>query len=531
MCNGATLLPRRRHQNSALALAALTTAFVHVSSIDDARAQSPGTSPFQPSLIDPRNVQRFKAVDQSPLATARTILPPSGAGETGFDSTGALGKKKKARKKPGEPRPLPPPPPPLPGAPQAAAGHGSAPQVKARAAYADAYKPPDTPPRRPLAPLQDAFEPLGIRAGSFLLKPAVEVTRGLDSNPSHIPNGKSSAFTIVEPTLKLQSNWARHEFRADLRGSYSNYDSNSSLSSPLVDAKTYARFDVTRDTKINLDSRLFLSTDYPGSPNLPADIAKLPIYTSYGSTLGLTQSFNHLELSAKGSVDQTRYQDSQLTDGTKSSNKDRDFTQYGGAARASYEIYPGVKPFVELGADTRKHDLQSDRNGFQRDSTAFTPKLGSTFEITRKLTGEVSAGYLTRHYQDPNLQDLRGIVFDASLKWEATGLTTATLIASSRAEESVVAGWSGALRRDVGVQVDHALRRWLIWTVKAGTGFDEYVGSTRADTRMSLGSALTYKFNRDLSLKGEYRYDQLHSNTPGVDYHANVVLVGLKLQR
>ncbi len=133
LCNGETLLPRRRHQNSALALAALTTAFVHVSSIDDARAQSPGTSPFQPSLIDPRNVQRFKAVDQPPLATARTILPPSGAGETGFDSTGALGKKKKARKKPGEPRPLPPPPPPLPGAPQAAAGHGSAPQVKARA--------------------------------------------------------------------------------------------------------------------------------------------------------------------------------------------------------------------------------------------------------------------------------------------------------------------------------------------------------------------------------------------------------------
>jgi hypothetical protein len=48
---------------------------------------------------------------------------------------------------------------------------------------------------------------------------------------------------------------------------------------------------------------------------------------------------------------------------------------------------------------------------------------------------------------------------------------------------------------------------------------------------MSLGSALTYKFNRDLSLKGEYRYDQLRSNVPGVSYNANVFLVGLKLQR
>jgi hypothetical protein len=86
------------------------------------------------------------------------------------------------------------------------------------------------------------------------------------------------------------------------------------------------------------------------------------------------------------------------------------------------------------------------------------------------------------------------------------------------------------------VQVDHALRRWLIWTVRAGYGFDDYFsnpadGPARADQRVSLGSALTYKLNRDVSLKAEYRYDQLRSNTPGVDYSANAFLVGLKLQR
>ena len=65
--------------------------------------------------------------------------------------------------------------------------------------------------------------------------------------------------------------------------------------------------------------------------------------------------------------------------------------------RASYEVFPGVKPFVEVGADTRKHDLQFDRNGFQRDfDRRSRRKVGITFEITRKLTGEVSVGYLTR---------------------------------------------------------------------------------------------------------------------------------------
>ena len=126
-------------------------------------------------------------------------MPPSGAGETGFDSTGAIGKKKKAKKKPGEPRPLPPPPPPLPGAPQAAGGHTSAPQIKVRAPYADAYKPPDAPVRRPAPPLQDAFEPLGMRVGSLLLKPSIEVTRGYDTNPSHSSNGKARPLRWWSP--------------------------------------------------------------------------------------------------------------------------------------------------------------------------------------------------------------------------------------------------------------------------------------------------------------------------------------------
>ena len=73
-----------------------------------------------------------------------------------------------------------------------------------------------------------------------------------------------------------------------------------------------------------------------------------------------------------------------------------------------------------------------------------------------------------RKYEDPNLADLKGFTIDGSLAWQATGLTTATLTASSRAEETILAGVSGAFRRDVGVTVDHAFRRWLIGTVKLG---------------------------------------------------------------
>ncbi|MBX9843935.1 MAG: outer membrane beta-barrel protein, partial [Xanthobacteraceae bacterium] len=415
--------------------------------------------------------------------------------------------------------------------PQAAAGHTLAQQVPAREPYSDAYRPPDAPPRRKLVPIGDPYEPLGIRAGAFLLRPSIDVTRAYDTNPGRTSTGQPSAYTVVEPALRVRSQWSVHEAGADIRGTYSWFDSQSSLNRPMLDSKAFARLDASRDTAFDVEGRYFLSTDYPGSPNVPAGVAKLPIFHTYGTTLGLAQRFNRFEIAARATVDRTEYQDSLLTDGTTSSNRDRAFNAYGGTLRGSYEVFPGVRPFVEVGADTRKHDLQFDRNGFQRDSNGLTPRVGTTFEISRILTGEISAGYLIRKYEDPNLEQLRGVVFDASLVYAMNGLTTVTLTGSSRADEIVVAGTSGVLRRDVGVQVDHAFRRWLIGTLRAGYGFDDYIGSIRADSRMSLGTAITYKLNREVALKGEYRYDQLRSNIEGVDYSANVFLIALRLQR
>jgi hypothetical protein len=452
---------------------------------------------------------------------------------TEFDAAGSAAKI--VKRKPGEPRPLASPPPtplPLPpGPPQVAAGIGVAPQIPARAGYADAYRTPDTPPRRQPPLAVDAFDPIGLRISTFIVKPSIEVTRGFESNVKRIPGSPGSAFTVVEPALQVRSDWSRGSYGFNLRGSYTWYDTVSSSNRPLIDFKSFTRYDVTRDTTINMESRYFLSTDYPGSPNIPADIAKLPIFASYGYTAGLAQRFNRLELSVKGSFDRTTYEESELTNGSTFSNHDRDFNQFGVQARATYELTPGLKPFVEMAADTRQHDLEIDRNGFHRDSQALTPRVGTTFEFSRILTGEVSVAYLSRQYDDPALSELKGVLVDGSLIWSVTGLTTATLNATSRGEEVVVAGVSGALRRDVGLQIDHAFRRWLIGTLRAGVGYDEYIGNGRNDTRTSLGAAISYKLNREFWLKGEYRHDQLRSNVAGVDYDADVFMIGLKLQR
>ena len=68
-----------------------------------------------------------------------------------------------------------------------------------------------------------------------------------------------------------------------------------------------------------------------------------------------------------------------------------------------------MKPFVEVEGDTRVHDLQFDRSGYQRDSSGGYAKAGTSFEFTRLLTGELSIGYAARNYVDPRLNRLAGL--------------------------------------------------------------------------------------------------------------------------
>jgi hypothetical protein len=395
--------------------------------------------------------------------------------------------------------------------------------------------PLGTPGQRPLPIAEgDAYAPIGIRGGSFMFFPSVDLSTAYDTNPQHIPGGPGSFYFVVAPELRVESNWSRHSLTADIAGTYTDYTNGSfspSLNRPYLNSKIDGRIDVTRDTQVVLENRVIVSTDNPGSPNLSAGLAKLPIDTTVGGTAGLVQTFNPLILSLKGTIDRTQYQDSMLTNGQTASNADRDFNQYAGIGRVGFDLDAGVKPFVEVQGDQRVYDQEIDAGGNERNSTGASAKIGATVNLFGTLTGEMAFGYLERIYVDPTLPKIAGVTADGALTWQATALTTAQLSATSVVNESVLTGVSGSFSRDVKLEVDHALRRWLVGNLMVGYGRDEYAGLARDDNRYFVAGGLTYKLNPEMQLKGELRHDWLTSNQPGNAYNSTSILLGLRLQK
>jgi hypothetical protein len=506
----------------------------------------------QPDATRNRTAQNADGPAPSRIGKIPTFDVPaaSGASTTGYDS---LARKKKPMKPPpGAPKKslvtgpgsfVPPPvPPPVPLPPSSTAHKPPLPPAMAGTVEGQ-------PTRRKLKIDDDPFGPVGYYVGPFFTKAAVEVSVGHDSNPGRIQNGPSSWFYMVAPELVMASDWSRHSVTADLRGSFTGYGHDfappapacdcvgpvaspipSNLDRPDFTGKVNGRLDVSSDTRVDGEGRLRLSTDNPGSPNITAGLTRYPIYTTLGGTLGLGQKYNRFDLSGGGTIDRTQYEVSHLTDGTTSSNDDRNYNQYGGFVRGAYEITPAVKPYGEVDFDQRVHDLNVDRSGFQRDSHGVTGKVGTTFEMSRLLLGEVSIGYATRTYQDPRLDRLQGLLTAGSLIWTPTALTLVKLTATSSVDESTLAGVSGVLTRDYLGQVDHAFRRWLIGTVKVGYGTSDYQGSDRFDWRYFTEGDIVYKLTRTVQVKGSIRKEWLRSNAAGVDTDATIFMLGMRYQ-
>lgn len=377
----------------------------------------------------------------------------------------------------------------------------------------------------------DPYGQLGIRSGPITYFPSLQQNFGYDSNPNRVSGAHhGSIVSRTDGELAVQSDWPVHELTGFLRGSYSAYPSATEANRPEGEGRVALRIDASRDLRFDVEAHGRLETQRPGSPELNASVVERPSVESFGTSIGATQRFNRLSVALRGSVDRFVFEDARLTSGTILDQSDRNNNQYALRLRAGYELKPGLAPFAEATADTRVYDQRIDNAGFRRDSDGVTVRAGSTFEITRLITGEASAGLQSRQYDDPRLKDLRGPIVDASLIWVPTPLTTVRLRASSTLFETTIPNASGAVARNATLEVQHDFRRNFSVVGLLGFGETDYRGVFLKEQTFTGSLRAEYKLTRAVVLRASFTHERLKSTSPGSDYSANTYLVGVRFQ-
>jgi hypothetical protein len=386
-----------------------------------------------------------------------------------------------------------------------------------------------TPPKRKPPPDDKPFDPLGVKIGDLKLTPYIEEDGGWASNPGSVVGPhQGSAFETTEAGLGLQSDWSRSDLHGLLKGSYTDYFAEPADNTPTGSGTLDGRLDVTRDLAFDAEGRFNVAEQTLSSLGLTpgSNTTQHPLVSTFGATIGGAQKFGDLTVALHGTLDHTDYES--ITGVDLASD---DFSDWGLRGRVSYRLTEAVSPFVELDADARRYDAAIDYTGYDRNSDGWQGLAGATLAFTRQLTGEASFGYGARTYADPRLPNFSAPVFDASLIWSPTALTTVTGKAQTTLGDAVIAGASGAVTRTYSLDVAHELTRAITLGATGSWTGDNYVGVDQRDSNATLGVRAEYHISRDLVLKASASRQIYVSNVPDSSYVADVFMLGLRWQR
>jgi hypothetical protein len=377
---------------------------------------------------------------------------------------------------------------------------------------------------------RDPWAALGLRLGQFLMFPTLTLEGGYSTNPDRFSGGEDSFIATLTPALTARSQWERHELSLDLRGTVTFQEEDNELV-PDMDSAVALRLDLSEMTTANLRATYTLQQENASSDAVTAAIDEPGDIHTFGVEADITHETGLLAVTGGMNVQRTLYTDATLDTGALASNDDRDTTEITGTLRLASASGSVMRPFVEGEAGRRLYDQTLDRNGFERSSTLYGLRGGMAFDDGALYRGEVALGYGADRPDDNRLDTVQGITLDGNIVWAFSPLTTLTLTAVTDLTPTTLTGSAGALSRQAGARIDHALRRNVNVSLEGRYEDIRYEGLSRKDKLYYAGLGLDWRLNRYVDWTATARYERFVSSQSNRGYSEAAVLTGVRLKR
>jgi hypothetical protein len=381
------------------------------------------------------------------------------------------------------------------------------------------------------------YDPLGIRAGGFLVFPQLSAYQGYNSNVFASDDDVKDDFLFnLVPALAVQSDWNRHAINLSTGANYTKYYEYTRQDYTDWFVSGNGRVDITRDAALFLGGGFSRRHELPGSPDFVEDAREPTPFNVANGFARYNQQFGRFRATVDGTIDNFDYKNSTLVDGSSESNDADDYTLYGGGLRVGYEIVPNYEAFVRASGNRRAYDKSSGvSNGVEtldRSSEGYSAVTGVALDLGGVLFGELYIGYLQQFYDESEFDTQEGVDGGGSLTWNITTLTTATARVARQINTTTQNDASGILTTLAGVDIDHELLRNLILNANFTYVNDDYDGIDRTDDYYIGGIGGRYLINRNFNASLGYRFVRRSSDsdTGNFDYTRSLVRIGVQAQ-
>lgn len=382
---------------------------------------------------------------------------------------------------------------------------------------------------RPRAPFEeDPFEPQGIRAGSFILRPSLDQGIRATNNADNSATGTSGVLSETALRLNARSDWASHLATLDASGIFERNLSGQYVSNPRGQIDAALRLDMSDETRLNFGLGYSVNREDSSDPNGISAARTRPLVQSLNAQAGIERDIGKIFASAIARVNNTRYGKAKLYNGDQLDQSDRNNTYVSMTLRGGFELSAAIRPFAEVEVGRR---LYQNDNSLDRNATQLGLRTGLQINTGEKLNGEFSVGYIGARSADDRLQDTGGLSVDAAMNWSPQRGTDVRFGLRTYLDSSPDIGGNSSILYLANIDVTRMIRADLSVNARFDASIRDNRDGSGTDYGMGAEIGATYWFNRFFGVDGKLRHEFINSDVASRKYSSNSVYLGVKLRR
>jgi hypothetical protein len=345
-------------------------------------------------------------------------------------------------------------------------------------------------------------DPLGIRAGSFTIRPDIAEAGGIDSNPVFQRNGKASTFAETTGSLGVNSNWSSDNVAALLTFDDTRYFGVSGQNTTNWTVSLAKTFDFGAD-------RLTLAATHLALHQTARDLNS-PALDSPGA-----YTVDNLRLSYKADrggftflprLQFTRYQyDDVYVRGVRLSQQYRNRDIYDAELTTKFAVALLRDFAVVLRGASIQYDTAQPRQA-KPDATTESVLFGLDHATSALWRYRLLVGVQARQSQSPAVGNRVAPTAEANVTWSPSGLTTVGLTLT-RAVQDAAGEFAGSYTyTEARLAVDHELARDILLHGEVGLQGVAYEHGNATEMVQSAQAGVTWLGNRNARGIGSYSY-------------------------
>jgi len=390
--------------------------------------------------------------------------------------------------------------------------------------------------RTPIAPedlpvtqrVQPGYEPVGVRAGSWMISPSITTGMLYDSNVFAAPSGaQADLAAMIQPTLRAHTLWERNGLDLQFSSQSTLYMNHPGLNQTDVGLRGTGWIDVRHDAQILTSFQAVHLHEGVGTLSSPTGAIQPTPYDLFSGDVTYRQEFNRLTASIGTRVDSYSYGTTQAQNGSLIDQSNRDGQVYQVHGRVDYTLSPTLALFTST--DGNHRELRGTPQN-PLDSSGYRALTGADIELTHLITGEFAAGYASQRFADVTVGTVAGPTYRALLSWHPTRLLDLHLKAERVVTESADTTATGVRADGVEVGADYELRRNVIFSVMGAYELEKFFDQIRTDRVSTADARLKYLLSQYGYVSLEYRFIRRDSDIPINSFDKHQVMINVTSQ-